>query len=257
MDRVSRRPAIARGTQCRQHRLRRDRETPPVFAQAAGADLLYVAYEPPAPTSEAILLPKDSPIRSVAELKGRKVALNKGSNALPVGPRPRAGRPEVQRHPTVTCRRPTPAPPSSATASTPAIWDPYQAAAEKQLSARVLVDGRELVDNHQFYLATRTYAQRHPQVLDKLVDEIRQVGDWSRANPQQVTEQVAPLLGLPADTPDRGEAPGLRRAVDHPGGGRGAAEDRRHLHPAEADSQTAEHQGRDLDAAGRQGRQRP
>ena len=55
------------------------------------------------------------------------------------------------------------------------------------------------VDNHQFYLATRTYAQRHPQVLDKLVDEIRQVGDWSRANPQQVTEQVAPLLGLPAD----------------------------------------------------------
>lgn len=44
-------------------------ETPPVFAQAAGADLLYVAYEPPAPTSEAILLPKDSPIRSVAEVK--------------------------------------------------------------------------------------------------------------------------------------------------------------------------------------------
>ena len=55
-------------------------ETPPVFAQAAGADLLYVAYEPPAPNSEAILVPKDSPIKSVAELKGKKVVLNKGSN---------------------------------------------------------------------------------------------------------------------------------------------------------------------------------
>ncbi|RZA09956.1 MAG: sulfonate ABC transporter substrate-binding protein, partial [Proteobacteria bacterium] len=55
-------------------------ETPPVFAQAAGADLLYVAYEPPAPTSEAILVPRDSTIRSVSELKGKKVALNKGSN---------------------------------------------------------------------------------------------------------------------------------------------------------------------------------
>ena len=55
-------------------------ETPPVFAQAAGADLLYVAYEPPAPTSEAILVPKDSPIKSVAELKGKKIVLNKGSN---------------------------------------------------------------------------------------------------------------------------------------------------------------------------------
>ena len=55
-------------------------ETPPVFAQAAGADLLYVAYEPPAPTSEAILVPKGSSLTSVADLKGKKVALNKGSN---------------------------------------------------------------------------------------------------------------------------------------------------------------------------------
>src|SRR5690606_24515199 len=55
-------------------------ETPPVFAQAAGADLLYVAHEPPEPTGEAILVPKDSSIKSVAELKGKKVALNKGSN---------------------------------------------------------------------------------------------------------------------------------------------------------------------------------
>lgn len=176
-------------------------ETPPVFAQAAGADLLYVAYEPPAPTSEAILLPKDSPIRSVAELKGRKVALNKGSNVhyLLVRALEQAGLKYSDIQPVYL-------PPADARAAFErhsvdawVIWDPYQAAAEKQLSARVLVDGRELVDNHQFYLATRTYAQRHPQVLDKLVDEIRQVGDWSRANPQQVTEQVAPLLGLPAD----------------------------------------------------------
>src|SRR5580658_8599593 len=55
-------------------------EAPPIFAQAAGADLVYVGYEPPASAGEAILVPKDSPIRTVAELKGKKVALNKGSN---------------------------------------------------------------------------------------------------------------------------------------------------------------------------------
>ncbi|MEJ0071632.1 MAG: aliphatic sulfonate ABC transporter substrate-binding protein [Pseudomonadota bacterium] len=55
-------------------------EAPPVFAQAAGAPLLYVAVEPPAPAGEAILVPKDSPIRTVADLKGKRVALNKGSN---------------------------------------------------------------------------------------------------------------------------------------------------------------------------------
>ena len=75
----------------------------------------------------------------------------------------------------------------------------YQAAAEKQLSAKTLVDGSGLVDNHQFYLATRTYAQKHPQVITSLVDEVRKVGEWSQGNPQQVTDQVAPLLGLPAD----------------------------------------------------------
>ncbi len=55
-------------------------EAPPIFAQAAGAPILYVAHEPPAPRGEAILVPKDSPIQSVGELKGKKVALNKGSN---------------------------------------------------------------------------------------------------------------------------------------------------------------------------------
>ena len=55
-------------------------EAPPIFAQAAGADLVYVANQPPAPQGEAIVVAKDSPIRSVADLKGRKVALNKGSN---------------------------------------------------------------------------------------------------------------------------------------------------------------------------------
>ena len=54
-------------------------ETPPIFAQAAGAPLV-LAYDPPAPQGEAILVPKDSTLKSVADFKGKKVALNKGSN---------------------------------------------------------------------------------------------------------------------------------------------------------------------------------
>ena len=55
-------------------------EAPPVFAQAAGVPLVYVAYDPYGPKAEAILVHKDSPIRSVADLKGKKVAFAKGSN---------------------------------------------------------------------------------------------------------------------------------------------------------------------------------
>ncbi len=209
-------------------------ETPPVFAQAAGADLLYVAYEPPAPHSEAILVAKDSPIHSVKELKGKKVALNKGSNVhyLLVRALEDAGLKYSDIQPVYL-------PPADARAAFErgsvdawVIWDPYQAAAEQQLQARTLRDGEGLVDNHQFYLATRDFATRHPAVIGTLIEQVREVGQWAQANPQQVTDQVAPLLGLPADT-----------------------EDRRHLPGPEADSQALEHQGCDLDP-GRQGRQR-
>ncbi|MES1264351.1 MAG: sulfonate ABC transporter substrate-binding protein, partial [Variovorax sp.] len=48
-------------------------EAPPIFAQAAGARFVYFGYDPAAPRAEAILVTKDSPIRSVADLKGKKV----------------------------------------------------------------------------------------------------------------------------------------------------------------------------------------
>jgi sulfonate transport system substrate-binding protein len=173
-------------------------ETPPVFAQAAGADLLYVAHEPPAPTGEAILVPKDSPIKSVAELKGKKVALNKGSNVhyLLVRALEDAG----LKYGDIT---PVYLPPADARAAFErgsvdawVIWDPFQSAAEKQLQARTLRDGSGLVDNHQFYLATRTYAEKNPQVIGVLVEEIRGVGEWVKGNLDEATSQVAPLIGL-------------------------------------------------------------
>ncbi|HBZ95112.1 MAG TPA: sulfonate ABC transporter substrate-binding protein [Pseudomonas sp.] len=173
-------------------------ETPPVFAQAAGADLLYVAHEPPAPSGEAILVPKGSPIKSVAELKGKKVVLNKGSNVhyLLV----RALEDADLKYGDIT---PVYLPPADARAAFErgsvdawVIWDPFQSAAEQQLQARSLRDGTGLVDNHQFYLATRSYAEQHPQVIGVLVEEIRGVGEWVKGNLDEATSQVAPLIGL-------------------------------------------------------------
>lgn len=176
-------------------------ETPPVFAQAAGADLLYVAHEPPAPTGEAILVPQGSPLASVADLKGKKVALNKGSNVhyLLVRALEDAGLAYSDIQPVYL-------PPADARAAFErgsvdawVIWDPFLSAAEKQLGARNLRDGTGLVDNHQFYLATRRYALQNPAVIGALVDEIRQVGEWVQGNLDEATAQVSPLLGLDAD----------------------------------------------------------
>lgn len=113
-------------------------ETPPVFAQAAGADLLYVAYEPASPTAEAILVAKDSGIKTVADLKGKRVALNKGSNVhyLLVRALEEAGL-------TLKDIEPVYLPPADARAAFErgavaawVIWDPFQAAAEQQLLDR-------------------------------------------------------------------------------------------------------------------------
>lgn len=179
-------------------------EAPPIFAQAAGARLVYVGNEPPSPASEAIVVPKGSSLRSVADLRGKKIALNKGSNVhyLLVKALEKAGVPwgEIQ---------PVYLPPADARAAFErgsvdawVIWDPFLAAAEQQLGARVLADGRGLVSNHQFYLAARSFAETHADVNRILLEEIAKVDDWGRANPAEVIRILSVQTGLPPNVVD-------------------------------------------------------
>ena len=108
-------------------------EAPPIFAQAAGAPLVYLANDPPAPQGEAILVPKDSPLKSVADLRGKKVALNKGSNVhyLLVRALEQAGLKYSDIQPVFLA--PVPMPLAAFTRGAVdawVIWDPYEAAAE-------------------------------------------------------------------------------------------------------------------------------
>ena len=146
-------------------------------------------------------MPKDSPIKSVQELKGKKVVLNKGSNVhyLLVRALEDAGLKYSDIQTVFLAPADARAAFERGSVDAWVIWDPYQAAAEQQLKARTLRDGTGLVDNNQFYLATKPYAEKHPEVIKALVEEVRAVGNWSKANPEEVTAQVAPLLGLPAD----------------------------------------------------------
>jgi len=174
-------------------------ETPPVFAQAAGANLVYIANEPASPTAEAILVPKDSPLHKVADLKGKKVALNKGSNVhyLLVRALQEAGLTYGDITPVYLSPADARAAFEQGSVDAWVIWDPFDAAAEQQLQARTLRDGQGIVDNYQFYLATRDFATAHPQVITALINQIRLVDKKATDDPQAVTRQIAPLLGLP------------------------------------------------------------
>ena len=177
-------------------------EAPPIFAQAAGADLVYVANQPPAPAAEALVVPKDSPVRTLADLKGRKIALNKGSNVhyllVKLLEKQGLNYTDVQ---TVFL------PPADARAAFErgavdawVIWDPFLAAAQRQLGARVIADGQGVVANHQFYLAARGYAEKHPQVVQAIVEELSRLDRWAERNPAAVAALLGPQIGLDATT---------------------------------------------------------
>ena len=177
-------------------------EAPPIFAQAAGAKFVYFGYDPAAPRAEAILVTKDSPIKSVADLKGKKVALNKGSNVhyLLVKQLEKNGLKLGDIQPVYLAPADGRAAFESRNVDAWVIWDPFQAAAEKATGARVLADGSPgVVNNYQYYLGARDFVARHPKVIEALFEDSVSQGIWLKKNLRQAAELIAPLQGLPVD----------------------------------------------------------
>jgi sulfonate transport system substrate-binding protein len=174
-------------------------ETPPVFAQAAGAPIRYVAYEPPAQKGEAILVQKDSPLKSVADLKGKKVAVARGSNAhyLLVKALEKAGVKYEDITPVYLAPADARAAFETGAVDAWSIWDPYQSAAETTLGAKTLTDATGLVPNTQFYLSSQKFIETEPKVLDVVLDELRGVDAWAQADIHVVAEQLSASVGLP------------------------------------------------------------
>jgi len=176
-------------------------EAPPIFAQAAGARFVYIGFDPAAPQAEAIVVPKGSALKSVAELKGRKVALNKGSNVhyLLVKALEQAGLRWADIQPVYL-------PPADARAAFErgavdawVIWDPFLSAVEKQSGARQLQDGQGIVNNYAYYLADRAYAQSQPRVIQALFDDTQAQAAVLKADRRAAAAVIAPLQGLAPD----------------------------------------------------------
>lgn len=177
-------------------------EAPPIFAQAAGAPLVYVANEPPNPKGEAILVQKNSTLQTVADLKGKKIALNKGSNVhyLLVEALKAAGVKYSDIQPVFL-------PPADARAAFEqgsvdawAIWDPFFSAAKRATGARVLRDGEGLVANREFYLAAKPFSEQHPDRIQTILQAIQTVDDWAAAQPTEVAKLLSPELGIDVPT---------------------------------------------------------
>lgn len=173
-------------------------EAPPIFAQAAGAPLVYAGVTVPRPKLEAVIVPKGSAIRTVADLKGKKIAYNKGSNVqyflvkllekngLKYG--------DVQS---------IFLPPADARAAFEKgavdawiIWDPFLAAAQKTLDARLLADASGIVNNRGYYFTSRDFATKNADVLKIAIEEINVIDTWASKNRIAAATELSAVLGL-------------------------------------------------------------
>ncbi|AGP44559.1 putative aliphatic sulfonates-binding protein precursor [Serratia plymuthica] len=173
-------------------------DAPPAFAQAAKADLIYLGHSPASPKTEAIVVPQGSPIKTVADLKGKRVALNKGSdvNYLLVSALEQAG---------LSYKDVTPVylPPSDARAAFQrgsvdawVIWDPYYAEVETHANARLLKNAEGLVPHYTFYLASRHFAETYPDSAKLVIDQLSELSAWANAHQDDAAKILAQSTGL-------------------------------------------------------------
>ena len=174
-------------------------DAPPIFAQAARADLYYVAAL--GGSENAIIVPESSPIRTLADLKGRKIAFGKGSSAhsLLLAALEKAG----IAFSDIEAVHLAPADANAAFARGAvdawSIWDPFLAAAEKQQPVRIIATSSATAPALSFYLANRQFTDANPQIVTKVTNVLAEATDWAKAHPEEAAKLFAEATNVPFD----------------------------------------------------------
>ncbi|MFE8941282.1 MULTISPECIES: ABC transporter substrate-binding protein [unclassified Streptomyces] len=175
--------------------------TPPVFAAGAGSKITVVAASHGDPAGEAILVPRDSPLRTARDLKGKKVAVAQGSSAhfQLVAALAKAGlKPSDVR---VTLLQPADALAAFTTGKVDAwaVWDPYTSQVLLSGKGRVLTDGRGSVNGLNFQVASPSALadEEKAKAIGDFVERLRRAQDWVYEHPEVWAKAWAKETGLP------------------------------------------------------------
>ena len=171
---------------------------PPIFAQAANKDLNYVGYETYPNESLAVVVKNDSPIANIEALKGKRIAVQKGSSAHEL-----LAKVLQKANLTWTDIEPIWLPPADARAAFDkgsvdawVVWDPYLAAAELQGHAKPLIDGRAFPKTYSFYIGNPAFIKAHPDAPEKVLKSLNEADQWIVKNIDLATEIYAKNTGL-------------------------------------------------------------
>jgi len=174
-------------------------DIPPLFAQAAGADLVYIGAEPAKPSAEVILVKEDSALKQVTDLKGRKVALQKGSSShnLVLRALNKAGLSFKDIQPVYLSPADARAAFEHGSVDAWAVWDPYVSLALSEGHSRKLADGTGLGLSGPVYTARREYAAQNGEFIHSLLDQLSAAEDLTRTERTQSLKVLSASMGLP------------------------------------------------------------
>ncbi|KKI45153.1 sigma 54-interacting transcriptional regulator [Hafnia alvei] len=174
-------------------------EVPPILAQAQNSSLIYVAYEPPSPHSVAMVVAQNSLIYHCSDLRGKRIAVNRGSNVhyllLQMLDEHGLTLDDVRVNYTPLRYPLTPSDFHSVDAWM--MWDPLLSDAQLSGDMRIIEDGHGKVLNQQFYLSRRDFAQRSADLLKIVLDELKQTGIFIATHPENAAQLLSQELGLP------------------------------------------------------------
>lgn len=176
-------------------------DAPPIFGQSAGSAIVYVAALPGNVDGEAIVAKAESGIKSVADLKGKKVAVGKGTSAhnLLIAALEKNGL-------AFTDIEPVYLPPADAAAAFASdkvdawsIWDPFLAIAETRHTPTVLVRSPEVLNINTYFLANRDFAKQYPEVVTTTTAALAEAAKWADQNRDKVAAALHEVTGVPLD----------------------------------------------------------
>jgi sulfonate transport system substrate-binding protein len=180
-------------------------ESPPIFAQAAGLPIVYIANNPPTNDrgdGQAILVPQNSPIRSIQDLKGKRIAFQKASSAhnFVIQIVERAGLTYKDIQPVYLSPPDARAAFDSGNIDAWAIWDPFLTIAQQKTGGRILVNSKGIKSAGGFYLSTRDFATKHADLLKIVLQEISDATAWAYDHPQEAGQLYQKATGVDAAT---------------------------------------------------------
>ena len=179
-------------------------EAPPIFAAAGKTDFKIIATSVEAPKAEAVLVHESSGFTSFADLKGKKIALNKGSNVNWLLVKLLEKHNMTLSDIDVKYLKPAEARPAFDSRQVDAwiIWDPYFALAE-QPGVKILADATGLAGNREYILVSPQALKNKPEKIRQFLAALRETTDWGIANPDERARVLAPELNIPVEVVQR------------------------------------------------------